>query len=114
MYFLVKLKGTGQKAIIPQKWILNLDVETLLNYGVKFLARKLFKAFISNIFGDEPDFHLDMKIFLDWKRPACYQVYIIRSFGNKLLSNLFIFIFTQSNIIFYRYVRNGFGIFGAE
>lgn len=83
MYFLVSIKGTGQKAIVPQKWISNLDIEVLLNYGVRFVAKNKLKAFISNAFGSEPDFHLNTLNFLDLSRPACYNVYIIRSFGNK-------------------------------
>lgn len=98
MYFLVTLKDTGQKTIVPQKWISSLNVQLLLNYGVKFIAKKLFKAFISNVFGDEPDFHLDVIAILNTKRPACYEVYIKRSFGNKLMSIILIFMFTKSSI----------------
>lgn len=83
MYFLVSLKETEQKAIVPQKWILNLDFETLLNYGVKFIKKKVFKVFISNVFVAEPDFHLDMNILLDIQRPACYNAYIVKIFGNE-------------------------------
>lgn len=104
MYFLVSLKETGQKAIIPQKWICNLDIQTLLNYGVKFVAKKLFKVFHSNNFGDEPDFHLDVIGMLDKKRPACYQVNIIRTFGNTFISIVFISMFTHINIIFNRFI----------
>lgn len=67
MYFLVLLKESNQKAIVPQKWILNLDIETLLNYGVKFIKKKVFKVFISIVFGAEPDFHLDVMNVLDTK-----------------------------------------------
>lgn len=79
MYFLVLLKETNQKAIVPQKWISNLNLDTLLNYGV----RKVFKVFISNVFGAEPDFHLDVMCILDTQRPACYNAYIVKAFGNK-------------------------------
>lgn len=82
MYFLVLLKETHQKAIVPQKWIMNLDFETLLNYGVKFIKKKVFKVFISNVFGDEPDFHLDVMSILETQRPACYNAHIIKTFGN--------------------------------
>lgn len=83
MYFLIQLKETKEKAIVPQKWILNLDLETLLNYGVKFLVKKIFKVFISNVFGAEPDFNLDVMRILDTRRPACYNAYIVKTFGNK-------------------------------
>lgn len=91
MYFLVALKDTGQKTIVPQKWISSLNVQLLLNYGVKVIAKKLFKAFISNVLGDEPDFHLDVIAILDTKRPACYKVHIKRSFGNELITTLLIY-----------------------
>lgn len=83
MFFLVSLKETQQKVLVPQKWILNLnlEIETLLNLGVKFIKNKVFKIYISNIYGDEPDFHLQIMGILDKKRAACYEAFIIKTFG---------------------------------
>lgn len=81
MFFLVKLKQSEQKTIIPQKWISNLNWAKLLSYGKRYISCTVFKVFICNNIANEPDFHLDVKAFLDTSRPACYEVYIIRSFG---------------------------------
>lgn len=81
MYFLVSLKETAQKVVIPQKWIFDLNLESLLNSGIKFKRKKVYKVFISNADGEEPDFGLSVLVRLDLKRPACYQAYIIKAFG---------------------------------
>lgn len=83
MYFLVKMKETAQKAIIPQKWILNLDWEKLLTYGKKYIKRITFSAFICNDISNEPDFGLAIKNVLDTTRPACYKVFVIDTFGKQ-------------------------------
>lgn len=80
MYFLVSLKQTAQTAVIPQKWIQNLNMESILNSGVQLSKRKLHKVYISNVDSEEPDFQLTVLTRLNLRRPACYQAYIVKAF----------------------------------
>lgn len=84
MYFLVKIKETYQKAIIPQKWILNLNWEKLLTYGKRSIKNTEVTVFICNDEGREPDFHLGVKSVLDTSRPSCYKAFVIGIFGRTL------------------------------
>lgn len=90
MYFLVSLKQTAQKAVIPQKWIQNLNMESILNSGVQLSKRKLHKVYISNVDSEEPDFQLTVLTRLNLQRPACYEAYIVKAFGKNYYFQLFL------------------------
>lgn len=81
MYFLVSLKESVQKVVVPQKWIKNLDLESILNYGIKCVKKKMYKVYHSNNFDDEPDFHLNVSNLFNKNRPACYEALLINVFG---------------------------------
>lgn len=74
MYFIVKLKFSGVKKIIPSKWIENLHLTRLLKYGVTYERKKTNIVFISpNSMEDEPDFKLEILQQFDEMRKACYH-----------------------------------------
>lgn len=73
MFFIVKLKNTGEKKIIPSKWIHHLNLYRLLKYGVVYERKHEYKIFISpNGPTIEPDFALDVLDIVDGNRDACY------------------------------------------
>lgn len=88
MYFIVKLKSSGQKQIIPMKWVQNLQIFRLLKYGVTYEKRHTYKIFVSNEMADEPDFALEVLAQIDKKRNACYQAHICHVFGKMTIESI--------------------------
>lgn len=82
MFFVVKLQNS-QKALVPQKWIQNIDECLIMvyNYGVRYLKKKTFTVFISKNFEEEPDFKLNISNELQGDRSGCYKASIMRGIG---------------------------------
>lgn len=102
MYFLVVLKDSKEKVVIPQKWISNLNLEIILNAGITFV-RKAHTVFISKNHEDEPDFNLAINHSLDINRPGCYHAIIVKAFGNYYLECLecFVAVIIQVNLTYF-------------
>lgn len=81
MYFLVTEVVSREVKIIPSKWIKNLLVVKLLNYGITYEKNKIYTAFYSRFLSIEPDFHLNRIRRFDDTRDACYDVRLLRCFG---------------------------------
>lgn len=81
MYFAIKLVFSDEKKIVPLKWIQNLDMAQLWNYGIDNMKKNRFKVFISENTSAEPDFQFDVKNNYDKRRPACYIATIVSCFG---------------------------------
>lgn len=82
MYFLVSIKQSHEKVILPIKWIKNLNLTKLLNKGLVFIKKHNFKVFISlNCVNEEPDFQLAILEKIDFLRPACYISKVLKCFG---------------------------------
>lgn len=81
MYFLVEIQGLQERIRIPLKWIENLKLSKLFNYGVKYHRKTIYKVFICADKSMEPDFQLDIRTELNLQRPACYLAKIIKGFG---------------------------------
>lgn len=101
MFFLVKLQNS-QRALVPQKWIQNIDeyLIKLYNYGIKYFKNKPLTVYISKKFEEEPDFKLNISNQLQVDRSGCYKAYILKSFG-KISSILFK---NKEKIIVFTYV----------
>lgn len=80
MYFAVKLVSSEQK-IVPLKWIQNLDMAQVWNYGLNSIKKIKFKVFVSENFSAEPNFQLNEQDQYDKKKPACYMAKIACCFG---------------------------------
>lgn len=88
MYFVVKLKDSADKKVVPLKWIQHLNMAQLWNYGLTVLKRKIFKVFISHNMSEEPDFQLAVQTFpYNGNRTACYMATVIASFCKYFLPN---------------------------
>lgn len=84
-----KIISTGQKRIIPIKWIQNLNSEqfaVLLNHGAHG-HKSVYKVFYSPNICEEPDFCLNVMDICDNDRPACYLAKIHNGFGNFIFDN---------------------------
>lgn len=81
MFFLISLKSSGQKKIVPIKWVRNLDLPTLLNDGVITYKRKVHLVYISQDINEEPDFTLDIFDSIQNGQPALYKAFILKCFG---------------------------------
>lgn len=81
MFFLIQLKS-GQKNIVPIKWIKQLNFCDLLNRGVTFFKKREYSVYISNDINDEPDFTLEVCDSIENKNPALYKGFIKICFGN--------------------------------
>lgn len=81
MYFVVKLKESAEKIVVPLKWIQDLNMAQLWNYGITALKRKIFKVFVSQNMSEEPDFQLAVRTLpYNGNRTACYMATLIASF----------------------------------
>lgn len=81
MFFLIKLKETKQKTIIPLKWIKNFDVTMFFNYGMPYHKKKKYIIFFSNDLNDDPDFNAPLKNTLDGFVKGCYEASLIKHFS---------------------------------
>lgn len=81
MFFLTFFRENKAKKLIPSKWVKNLNIAELLNYGVTYHKKKLYTVFYSPLISDEPDFTLKEKPAMDEKRGASYKAYILKAFG---------------------------------
>lgn len=84
MYFLIKIQDSNEKVVVPLKWIKNLDMTTLFNYGVKYVKKKIFTVFIYADQTVEPDFSLNTFAHLKIEWPACYKAKILKCCGKYL------------------------------
>lgn len=75
------------KKIIPSKWVKNLKVADLLNYGVTYHKKKLYTVFYSAHISSDPDFTLDVSSAMNNTRDACYKAYILKAFGKYSINN---------------------------
>lgn len=81
MFFLVLLKNQGTKLLVPSKWIKDLKVKELLNYGVIYQRKIEYIVFYSPIITDEPDFALNTQQVFNENRSGCYNATILKPFG---------------------------------
>lgn len=81
MFFLISLKSSGQKKIVPLKWVNNLNLADLLNYGVTAYKKKEHLVYISSDVNDEPDFTLEIFDAIENEQPALYRAFVIKCFG---------------------------------
>lgn len=85
MFFLVILKNSKEKVIVPVKWIQNLDTTKLFNYGIVYMKKKVYKIYFSNkMLHDEPDFQTTILDRIDLSQPACYETKIVQCFGKLI------------------------------
>lgn len=89
MYFLVEIQGSKEKVRIPSKWIENLNLPKLFNYGVKYHRKIIYKVFVCAEKSMEPDFKLDIQTELNLQRSACYLAKIIKGFGSYFFLSIF-------------------------
>lgn len=83
MFFLVKVVASGQKKIVPIKWVKNVDLAKLLNFGVTYykkLKKNIKLVYISHDINEEPDFTLDISASINNRQPALYKASIIHCF----------------------------------
>lgn len=81
MFFVVKLKKSKNKILIPSKWIKDLKVVELLNYGIQYQKKKVCTIFYSNNFDAEPDFKMPIIDVFDAKSSGCYEGSILKYFS---------------------------------
>lgn len=81
MFFLISLKPSGQKRIVPMKWVKDLDLPKLLNYGVITYKKKVHLVYISKDINDEPDFTLNILDSIENLQPALYKASILKCYG---------------------------------
>lgn len=85
MYFLVQIKESREKVIVPKKWIHGLNFTELLNYGLTFFKKRNFKVFFSlNSMDIEPDFKSITLDKIDQLRPACYTAKLVKCCGSYI------------------------------
>lgn len=87
MFFLISLKRSGQKKIVPIKWVKNVNLPNLLNYGVTFYKKKEHLVFISDNINDEPDFTLAVCDSIGNKQPALCKAFVLKCFGKTCMGN---------------------------
>lgn len=89
MFFLTTIKESGEKAIVPQKWIHNLDTIKLLNYGIPYIKNILYIVYIPKpTSSDEPDFRSEILPRIDKSKSACYRANISKCFGKWTIDPL--------------------------
>lgn len=86
MFFLISLKVSGQKKIVPMKWVNNLNLPNLLNSGVALYKKKEHLVYISHDINDEPDFTLEIFDSIENEQPALYKAFILKCFGKFFLN----------------------------
>lgn len=108
MFFLISLKTSGQKKIVPIKWVNNINLPILLNYGVTFYKKKEHLVYISNDINDEPDFTLEVLDSIENNQPALYKSFVLKCFGELLYIKLDSGPKTKNKCeySFHRFVRN--------
>lgn len=67
--------------IIPSKWIKDLPMLNLLNYGIRYQKNKVRKIFYSRSLFSEPDFGLQTSNEFNPARDGCYDAHILKYFG---------------------------------
>lgn len=87
MFFLISLKRSGQKKIVPIKWVKNVNLPNLLNYGVTFYKKKEHLVFISDNINDEPDFTLAVCDSIGNNQPALCKAFVLKCFGKTCMEN---------------------------
>lgn len=83
MFFLISLKVSGQKKIVPIKWVNNINLSDLLNYGVTFYKKKEHLVYISGNINDEPDFTLEVRDSIENHQPALCKAFVLKCFGKS-------------------------------
>lgn len=84
MYFLVALNTLDQtKILVPLKWIKNVKLPELLNYGRKFHRKVEYLVFYSINASVEPDFELGQSFAFDETKSGCYIGNILRTFSEQ-------------------------------
>lgn len=81
MYFLVEIQGSREKVKVPSKWIKDLKMCAILNYGLKYQKKNIYSVFVCADQSAEPDFHLNILQKLNIDRPACYLAKILKCYG---------------------------------
>lgn len=82
MFFLVSLKVANKTTIVvPWKWIRQVDIIKLLNYGVLYKKKTEVLVYFSKNMQEEPDFNCATLNTFDSHHTACYCASIIRGFG---------------------------------
>lgn len=81
MFFLISLKVSGEKKIVPIKWVNKINLPDLLNYSVTFYRKKNHLVYISDDINDEPDFTLQIFDSIENKQPALYKAVALKCFG---------------------------------
>lgn len=81
MYFLVEIRNSKERIKVPLKWIQNLDLSMIFNYGVRYQKNIIYTIFACADKSAEPDFRLTKLNRLDLQRPACYQAKILKCSG---------------------------------
>lgn len=114
MFFLVKLAKSGQKVVVPMKWVQNLDLAKLLNVGVTYFKKKkknIKVVYISDDIYDEPDFTLNILDSMENQKPALYKAFIVKCFRKYFLFEYKPKILIECGYLtryvryFFRYVR---------
>lgn len=86
MFFVVTVKQSREKAIVPKKWIQNLNMTNLLNYGIAYLKKREYKFYFpcNTAIDEEPDFQAPILERIDVSRSACYKARILKCSGKKI------------------------------
>lgn len=105
MFFLVLLKS-GEKKIVPMKWVSNLNLPFLLNRGVTFYKKKEHLVFISSDINVEPDFTLQIFELFQNNQPALYTARVLKCSGECFsIKPNEIELIKNHKFVFYRFVR---------
>lgn len=82
MFFLVKILTSGEKVILPKKWVEGLSLTKFFNNGIAYFKNKEFKVFVSlNPMDGEPEFQSIILAQIDRSRPSCYMAKVLKCFG---------------------------------
>lgn len=93
MFMLILLKNQKVKLLVPLKWVKDLKIKELLNYGVTYQKKIKYTVFYSPTISDEPDFSLGLQPVFNKNRIGCYQATILKPFGKSLYNYLLLQFF---------------------
>lgn len=100
MYFVVEIQNSKEKITVPLKWIKNLDLCTIFNYGLTYKKKIIYTVFNCADQSTEPDFSLNISNQLDIRRPACYRAKILKCSGKYFIHSFWILRLLHSSHYF--------------
>lgn len=90
----MKTITSKEKFLVPIKWIKGLNMVDLLNDGIIYQKRKIFKIYFSKR-DEEPNFNAPILEALDRTREACYIAKMVGICRNSRFLNHFSIIFQE-------------------